>query len=307
MAYTDEQLIELQKKLDRRENLNKTIRSLFLKKEELEKRLKPLDEARIKEYSDVEKLEKGGIKSFFYSLLGQEAERLKKEKYEAFEADEKYQAVYKEYAALCDNLGFYLDDLKELDECEKTLDSLISEKVFLMKKTRHPLTEETERTEKLLIALSDRINTAEQSVYTAKEIKEIITELCSILDEIYYPIADRSMEVKNIDPMIGSYVKRGRSLCKALDEQLKILEKQACDSEAKKQIRELSLFVDGLAPLLPEKKVVTQVHYVYGKISENKRRASSVEFMLIEFYNEKRSEFFDVKKRFIEMVTQAKL
>ena len=37
MAYTDEQLVELRKKLSGRDNLNKTIQTLLLKKGEIEK------------------------------------------------------------------------------------------------------------------------------------------------------------------------------------------------------------------------------------------------------------------------------
>ena len=167
MAYTDEQLIELRKKLSGRENLNKTIRTLLLKKEEIEKRLKPLEEAKIKEHSDVEKLEKGGIKSFFYSITGQKVEKLNKEKDEAYEADKKYEAVYKEYSALCDNLNFYIAEIKKLDEYEKTLDCFINEKKLAMKKSGHPLTEEFEQEEKLLIKIVGQVQNAEQSVYRA--------------------------------------------------------------------------------------------------------------------------------------------
>ena len=141
MAYTDEQLVELRKKLSGRDNLNKTIQTLLLKKGEIEKRLKPLEQSRDKERSDVEKLEKGGVKSFFYSLIGQKVERLNKEKDEAYEADKKYEAVYKEYSALCDTLEFYLNELKELNECDRTFDMLIGEKKLAMKKAGHPLME----------------------------------------------------------------------------------------------------------------------------------------------------------------------
>ena len=70
MAYTDEQLVELRKKLSGRDNLNKTIQTLLLKKGEIEKRLKPLEQSRDKERSDVEKLEKGGEKIIISSRKG---------------------------------------------------------------------------------------------------------------------------------------------------------------------------------------------------------------------------------------------
>ena len=312
MAYTDEQLIELRKKLSGRENLNKTIRTLLLKKEEIEKRLKPLEEAKIKEHSDVEKLEKGGIKSFFYSITGQKVEKLNKEKDEAYEADKKYEVVYKEYSALCDNLNFYIAEIKKLDEYEKTLDCFINEKKLAMKKSGHPLTEEFEQEEKLLIKIVGQVQNAEQSVYRAREVKESISMLYNVIENLYFATRDDGCEWRTVDFLSAGSVTEGRCVSADFSEQLKELEGKvaalACaDVNIKAELKELRVFADRLVLLFSATSVLAPVQNIYEKAKENRDRISSVEFMLIELYDEKRREYFDVKGKYTDLIIDAKL
>ncbi|MBE6879306.1 MAG: hypothetical protein E7490_00540 [Ruminococcaceae bacterium] len=312
MGYTDEQLKELRKKLNGRENLNKTLRTLLLKKEEVEKRLDPLEKSRNKEQADIEKLEKSGIKSLFYSLTGQKVEKLNKEKNEAYEAQKKYDAVYKEYSAICDNLEFYLNELKELDECEKTLDTLIGEKKLDMKKAGHPLTEEIEKSEKMLLPLSKEIQSAEQAFYTVKEMKERMADLYDNIETLYYATRDRGCEWRSVDFMFGGSVKSGKTLSELFSEQLKKLEEQAAVltysyDKIKAELKELRTFADRMLLLFSSSSALAPVHNIYEKAKENKDRVSSLEFMLIEVYDEKRREYFDVKGKLTDLVIDTEL
>ncbi len=312
MAYTDEQLKELRKKLNGRENLNQTIRTLLLKKEEVEKRLALLEKSKVKEQADVEKLEKGGIKSFFYSLTGQKVERLNKEKDEAYEADKKYEAVYKEYSAVCDNLDFYLNALKELDECESTLDTLICEKKLDMKKAGHPLTKEIEKSEKKLLPLSKEVQSTEQAFYTVKEMKECMAELYDNIEILYYATRDRGCEWRSVDFLSGRSVKDGKRISVLFSEQLKKLEEQAdvltyTYGKIKAELKELRTFADRMLLLFSATSALAPVHNIYEKAKENKDRVSSFEFMLIEVYDEKRREYFAVKGKLADLVIDAEL
>lgn len=312
MAYTDEQLCELRKKLGSRENLNKTIRTLLLKKNEIEKRLKPLEESRDKEHSDVEKLEKGGIKSFFYSLTGQKVERLNNEKDEAYEADKRYEAVYKEYSALCDTLDFYLNELNELDECEKALDSLVDEKKLAIKSAGHPLTEEIEREEKLLSKITGQTKIIKQSVLAVKELKNIISALHKIVENLYYATRDEGCEWRSTDFLTGINVRDARAISTSFSEQLKILEGQMSaltyrDEKIWSELKELRIFADRMLMLFSPDTSGTSVQNVFEKTKENKDRVLSVEFALIELYNEKTEECSHIKRKLADMVIDARL
>lgn len=57
----------------------------------MEALLPQLDEAREDEQADVERMESGGLTSFFYSVIGKSEEKLEKERQEAWEAETKYQ------------------------------------------------------------------------------------------------------------------------------------------------------------------------------------------------------------------------
>lgn len=312
MAYTDDQLIELRKKLSGRDNLNKTIQTLLLKKGEIEKRLKPLEQSRDKERSDVEKLEKGGVKSFFYSLIGQKVERLNKEKDEAYEADKKYEAVYKEYSALCDTLEFYLNELKELNECDRIFDMLIGEKKLAMKNAAHPLTEEIEREEKQLSKIIGQTETIKQSVFAVEELKSSMSALHKIVENLYYATRDEGWEWRSTDFLTGVNVRDGRAISLSFSEQLKILEKHMSaltyrDEKIWSELKELRIFADRMLMLFSPGTASTSVQNVFEKTTENKERVSSVEFALNELYNEKTEEYYGIKSRLTDTVIDAKL
>ena len=312
MAYTDEQLFELRKKLAGRDNLYKTIRTLSLKKKEIEERLKPLEETKNKEHSDVEKLERGGIKSFFYSLIGQRVERLNKEKDEAYEADKRYEAVYKEYSALCDTLDFYLKEINSLNECENMLDSLVKEKKLDMKKAGHPFVQEIEPEEKQLVKLSEQTENTRLCAFAARELKDSMAMLYEIVENLYYSTRDSGREWRTVDFLTGGSVRDGRTVSTMFSEQLKRLEGQVSsltysDVTIKAQLKELRVFADRMSLLFSSSSAFAPVENIYEKAKENRERVSSVEFALIELCNEKREECFSLKNKITDMVIDTKL
>ena len=133
MAYTDDQLVELRKKLSGRDNLYKTIHTLSTKKKEIEERLKPLEQSRDKERSDVEKLERGGIKSFFYSLTGRKHDIIDKERQEAYDAKKKYDAANFQLETMKNDLKRYIDEYNEVRYLEPEYEKAIKEKIELIK------------------------------------------------------------------------------------------------------------------------------------------------------------------------------
>ncbi len=260
----------------------------------------------------MEKLEKVGIKSFFYSLTGQKVEKLNKEKDEAYEADKRYEAVYKEYSTLCDTLDFYLNELNELDECDRTLDALIDEKKLAMKNAAHPLTEEIEREEKQLSKIIGQTEIIKKSVFAVKELKGSMTVLHKTVENLYYATRDEGWEWRTTDFLTGVSVKDGRAISTSFSEQLKILETHMAaltyrDEKIWSELKELRIFADRMLMLFSPGTSSTSVQNVFEKTKENKERVSSIEFALIELYNEKREEYSDIKRRFADTVIDAKL
>lgn len=313
MAYTDDQLVELRKKLSGRDNLNKTIQTLLLKKGEIEKRLKPLEQSRDKERSDVEKLEKGGVKSFFYSLIGQKVERLNKEKDEAYEADKKYEAVYKEYSALCDTLEFYLNELKELNECDRTFDMLIGEKKLAMKKAGHPLMEEIEREEKLLIRIAGQIQDIEQLISDVGEAKEIATELSDETETVYeYAVRDTKVNQRPYDRIKNRHINEVQRLAEILNRKLSLLSRQlsAIDEatyDVKVEISKSIRLLDRIDFPFASFAMLGTIENVLEKAKEAEEQITSLEFRLKELSDEKLTDYTEVKQRLDDMVIDAKL
>ncbi len=313
MAYTDDQLIELRQKLNGRDNLNKTIQTLLLKKGEIEKRLKPLEESRNKEHSDVEKLEKGGIKSFFYSLTGQKVERLNKEKDEAYEADKRYEAVYKEYSTLCDTLDFYLNELNELNECDRTLDMLIGEKKLAMKNAGHPLMEEIEREEKLLIRIAGQIQDIEQLISDVGEAKEIATELSDETETVYeYAVRDTKVNQRPYDRIKNRHINEVQRLAEILNRKLSLLSRQlsAIDEatyDVKVEISKSIRLLDRIDFPFASFAMLENIKKVCQKSKDTEEKIISLEFRLKELNDEKLTDYTEVKQRLDDMVIDAKL
>ena len=313
MAYTDEQLVELRKKLSGRDNLNKTIQTLLLKKGEIEKRLKPLEQSRDKERSDVEKLEKGGVKSFFYSLIGQKVERLNKEKDEAYEADKKYEAVYKEYSALCDTLEFYLNELKELNECDRTFDMLVGEKKLAMKKAGHPLMEEIEREEKLLIRIAGQIQDIEQLISDVGEAKEIATELSDETETVYeYAVRDTKVNQRPYDRIKNRHINEVQRLAEILNGKLSLLSRQlsAIDEatyDVKVEISKSIRLLDRIDFPFASFAMLGTIENVLEKTKEAEEQITSLEFRLKELSDEKLTDYTEVRQRLYDMIIDAKL
>ncbi len=100
---------ERKKLLSRQAQVQKNIATM-------EAMLPGLDVSRQEEQEDVERMESGGITSFFYSVIGKQEEKLEKERQEAWEAETKYldalrtlQELYKENEDLTSSIAVFGD------------------------------------------------------------------------------------------------------------------------------------------------------------------------------------------------------
>ncbi len=112
-------LRELREKLACRASLEEELESLRLTKYELEKRLRREEQNLEYEQSDVQDMTDNTLKNLFYSVLGKQEARLKKEEDEALEAEEQVertQEELKEIIARIRRVEFELRQIKRAQQ-----------------------------------------------------------------------------------------------------------------------------------------------------------------------------------------------
>ncbi|WP_032123067.1 hypothetical protein [Clostridium amazonitimonense] len=92
-----------------------------------EDKLRGLERILQKEKKDVENLEKGGLASFLYSLMGKKDEKIEKEQYEYMMAKAKYDECSNMLEFLKSDKNKIRRDLREIDNCKIEYEKIIEE------------------------------------------------------------------------------------------------------------------------------------------------------------------------------------
>lgn len=128
MAYYDERLRALGQKLDQQRRLKSELRELYVRRRELEDRADELNQIRLKEQYDVERMEGGSLAAFFYGVIGKRDEKLDKERAEAYAASVKYDAAARELQSVKEEIARREAEVDELGDGEKEYNTLLAEK-----------------------------------------------------------------------------------------------------------------------------------------------------------------------------------
>lgn len=87
------ELLQIRQRMERRDQLQQQKSNLEREVATLEGMLPQLERSMYQEQEDVERFEEGGISSLFYEMIGRQEQKLQKERREAQQAREKYQAA----------------------------------------------------------------------------------------------------------------------------------------------------------------------------------------------------------------------
>lgn len=112
------EITELYKKVKNKEVYESRLSELRSQNDELTAKADALEKAMSKEQKDVDKLEKGGLASFFFELTGKKEQKLDKEKLEAYEAKVKYDNACYQLTENKREIESYESKIRELTGCE---------------------------------------------------------------------------------------------------------------------------------------------------------------------------------------------
>ena len=127
MSEKTKRLRCLQEQKQRRVHLESLRSELTKQQRELSEKTINLKAAMVNEQADVDRLERGGLVSMFYELLGSKEKKLEKEQQEAYAARMKYETAVREQGDVESRLRRANEDYSALAACEKEYDSLLAQ------------------------------------------------------------------------------------------------------------------------------------------------------------------------------------
>lgn len=133
MKHFDAQLCELQNQVLKQKHIKAQLLDLQEQRDSLKKKVEELAEERQTELEDVERLERNSLSALFYKLTGKKAEKLDKERKEAYAAAVKYDAAVRELEAVERYMKRREMELAELTGCEESYHVCLKEKERFLK------------------------------------------------------------------------------------------------------------------------------------------------------------------------------
>jgi len=131
----DAQLKDIHVKIVRKRILSAELMALRVKQKDLDAKVKELSERKQAEQKDVDRLEKGGITSFFYGIVGKKEEKLEKERAEALDALQQYEEAFLELEGVNRSIELKETELATLEGYEEKFEKLLQGKRRLLENT----------------------------------------------------------------------------------------------------------------------------------------------------------------------------
>jgi len=182
MAYYDEQLQELQRKIARKQHLEAALTQLYSSRNQLKARADELEEIMYKEQEDVERLEGGSLAAFFYSVVGRKEEKLEQEREEAYAAKVKYDAAAAELSAVEEDIAKMVEEVTPLRGCEEQYARLLQEKASAVKNSGSPEGAEIFRLEESLSRARNRIKELKEAIAAGDEAWDMAQDVLESLN-----------------------------------------------------------------------------------------------------------------------------
>ena len=174
-----ETLQQLHEQVARKHHLETALAELEKQLWELLPKVAELDDQRLKEQTDVERLEGGSLAAFFYGVIGKMDEKLDQERAEAYAAAVRYDAAKRELDFVKDSIASHEAELRGLAGCEERYEQALSEKTAALKASGGVKAEEILAMERKLMEiesqrreLQEAINAGNSALKVADRVQE---------------------------------------------------------------------------------------------------------------------------------------
>lgn len=183
MKDYNKDLYEFRAQMARKKHLESVLPEMRKQKVDLVQKVNALDEVRIKEEHDVEKMEGGSLASFFYNVVGKKDQKLDKERQEAYEARVKYDAAVSELEAMTLDIDKLETEAKQLFGCEVKYQKAFDEKLAYLKESDAEVREKVRELEEKLAFLEQQEVEIQEAVFAGQSALEASHEVLNNLDD----------------------------------------------------------------------------------------------------------------------------
>ena len=185
----DQRLYEINRDIEvltaahaRQRQLDAQIKELYRQREERQARVDETAQRFHKEQDDVDKLEKGGLRSFLLSLTGEKEERLDKERREALAAKFQYDQAKSDLEYLENKLNSLIRERDGLRGSQERLEALWEEKSELVKAMGGPQGQQLAELDRQLADLSHQQKELEEAISAGENAKRLLGQVQNDLD-----------------------------------------------------------------------------------------------------------------------------
>lgn len=183
MKFYDDDLQSLQQKLSRKKHLQALLKELHTQRIELETKVASLKKIMEEDEYDVTRLERRGLASLFYGIVGKKEEKLNEERREAVTSKAKYDVAMQEMNLVQRRISRYEEELTALKDIEMQYAYALKEKVKLLKATATPVSEKILQYEEQISGFENQKKEIREAISAGNKAKNIAEQVLSELDD----------------------------------------------------------------------------------------------------------------------------
>lgn len=180
---TEKQLRELHERLLRKKRLESLLPELESRRAELSAQVEELRSRSESEQADVDMLEKRGLASFFYELIGKKEEKLTKERAEAAAAAAKYYSARRELDAVESDIAAYESELLTLADARERYESALTGRIEEIKSQNLPGADELITLGERCADIDARLREVYEAVAAGETARGTANEILGSLDD----------------------------------------------------------------------------------------------------------------------------
>lgn len=239
MERQNSSLQRLKARMSRLEQIDGMLEELSLEQEELLPEVSALEDRSMTEQADVDRLEREGLTSFFYRMLGRHEEKLDKERQEAREAQSRFQ----EAMARMDSLRFRISALEEerrqFGDLPQRYERALEEKKNVLNTGSDPMKRETlQRLEEAISRIKAQQQQIREAIAAGKEAGMATDAILRQLEDAEgWGVMDVMGGGLISDMAKYSALDEAQKLLEGLQEELKEFKNELADIDAMEEFR----------------------------------------------------------------------
>ena len=183
MSESNVDLKTLQQQVSEKKRLEAKLQELYTQQETLETQTQTLEQAKLNEQADVDRLEGRSLAAFFYNVVGKLDQKLDKERQEAYAAQVKYDAAARELNAAQADIARCEDQTAQLEGCEERYQAALQEKAAAVRRSGSDAARRLLETETRISALESRMKEIREAVDAGNTALQAADKVLATLDD----------------------------------------------------------------------------------------------------------------------------